>query len=59
MSDDYIRIVKNIAEEGTELLGYTIIFYASSKYLISYFNSPTNNFSIDDKSYQAKKRFNT
>lgn len=43
MGDDYIRIVKNIAEEGTELLGYTIIFYASVNYLISYLKIPMNN----------------
>lgn len=43
MGDDYIRIVKNIAEEGTEILGYTIIFYTSVNYLISYLKIPTNN----------------
>ncbi|CAG9296212.1 hypothetical protein [Celerinatantimonas diazotrophica] len=35
LSDGYVRIAKNIAEEGTELLGYGFIFIASSKYLLA------------------------
>lgn len=32
MGESYLRPVKNIAEEGTELLAYAIIFYASLRY---------------------------
>lgn len=31
MGDDYVRAVKNIAEEGTELLAYCLIAFASLK----------------------------
>lgn len=31
MGDDYVRVVKNIAEEGTELLAYCLIAFASLK----------------------------
>ncbi|CAK2140888.1 hypothetical protein VCRA2110O318_60080 [Vibrio crassostreae] len=31
MGDDYIRVVKNIAEEGAELLAYCLIAFASLK----------------------------
>ena len=31
MGDDYVRVVKNIAEEGTELLAYCLIAFASIK----------------------------
>lgn len=48
MGDNFVRIVKNIAEESTELLGYTIIFYASVKYLISYLRSSTDNNYINE-----------
>lgn len=34
MGDDYVRVVKNIAEEGTELLGYCLIAFASLKTVI-------------------------
>lgn len=33
MLDGYNRVVKNIAEEGTELLGYSICWLASVRYL--------------------------
>ncbi|WP_313396768.1 hypothetical protein [Pantoea septica] len=33
MLDGYNRVVKNIAEEGTELLGYSICWLASTRYL--------------------------
>jgi len=33
MLDGYNRVVKNIAEEGTELLGYSICWLASMRYL--------------------------
>jgi len=33
MMDGYNRVVKNIAEEGTELLGYSICWLASTRYL--------------------------
>lgn len=33
MMDGYNRVVKNIAEEGTELLGYSICWLASARYL--------------------------
>ncbi|WP_318489162.1 hypothetical protein [Photobacterium leiognathi] len=42
MGDAFIRVVKNIAEESTELLGYTIIFYASVNYLFFYLNTLSN-----------------
>ncbi len=35
MDDGYMRTVKNAAEEGTELLGYTLIAIAAVEYLIS------------------------
>ncbi|WP_299136334.1 hypothetical protein [uncultured Vibrio sp.] len=35
MGDDYVRVVKNIAEEGTELLAYCLIAFASLKTVIS------------------------
>ncbi len=31
MGDDYVRVVKNIAEEGTELLAYCLIAFAEFK----------------------------
>ncbi|WP_060981569.1 hypothetical protein [Vibrio splendidus] len=34
MGDDYVRAVKNIAEEGTELLAYCLIAFASLKTVI-------------------------
>ncbi|MDH6017382.1 hypothetical protein [Vibrio splendidus] len=34
MGDDYVRVVKNIAEEGTELLAYCLIAFASLKTVI-------------------------
>jgi hypothetical protein len=34
MGDDYVRAVKNIAEEGTELLAYFLIAFASLKTVI-------------------------
>lgn len=36
MGSDFQRIVKNIAEETTELLGYTIIIYAAVNYVFSF-----------------------
>ncbi|CAK6487824.1 hypothetical protein PANNVG_00027 [Pantoea sp. Nvir] len=33
MLDGYNRVVKNIAEEGTELLGYSMCWLASTRYL--------------------------
>lgn len=38
MGSDFQRIVKNIAEETTELLGYTIIIYAAVNYIFSFNN---------------------
>lgn len=38
MNSDFQRIVKNIAEETTELLGYTIITYAAVNYIFSFNN---------------------
>jgi hypothetical protein len=32
MGDDFNRLVKNVAEEGTELFGYSIIFLAAVEY---------------------------
>lgn len=40
MGDGYLRVVKNMVEEGTELLGYTVIFYASINYVFSYIRIP-------------------
>jgi hypothetical protein len=34
MGDDYVRAVKNIAGEGTELLAYCLIAFASLKTVI-------------------------
>lgn len=36
LGNDYHRIVKNIAEESSELLGYCLMFYATINYVISY-----------------------
>ncbi|MEC6907411.1 hypothetical protein [Photobacterium piscicola] len=36
LGDNFQRIVKNIAEESSELLGYTLIFYASINYVYFY-----------------------
>ena len=36
LGDDFQRIVKNIAEESSELLGYILIFYASINYVFYY-----------------------
>ncbi|OBU40594.1 hypothetical protein AYY26_21165 [Photobacterium phosphoreum] len=41
LGDDFQRIVKNIAEESSELLGYTIIFYASVNYVLFYIKQHT------------------
>ena len=38
MGSDFQRIVKNIAEETTELLGYTIVIYAAANYVFSFNN---------------------
>ncbi len=32
MGDNFIRVVKNVVEEGTELFGYSIIFLAAVEY---------------------------
>ncbi|MUI53040.1 hypothetical protein [Aliivibrio fischeri] len=40
MGDGYLRVVKNMVEEGSELLGYTVIFYASINYVFSYIRIP-------------------
>lgn len=40
MGDNYLRVVKNMVEEGSELLGYTVIFYASINYVFSYIRMP-------------------
>ncbi|MCD9518055.1 hypothetical protein AYY26_09640 [Photobacterium phosphoreum] len=42
MGSDFQRIVKNIAEETTELLGYTIIIYAAANYVFSFNNKKIN-----------------
>lgn len=44
LGHDYHRVVKNIAEESSELLGYTLIFYASINYVYSYlkYDNSTN-----------------
>ncbi|MDX1556111.1 MAG: hypothetical protein R3212_08800, partial [Xanthomonadales bacterium] len=34
MGEDYLRVVKNIAEEGTELLGYGLIAIAAVELLV-------------------------
>ena len=33
MGENYLRVVKNIAEEGTELLGYTLLLIAAIEFL--------------------------
>lgn len=35
MGDGYMRVVKNIAEEGTEIMGYTLIVISSVELLVS------------------------
>lgn len=35
LDDGYVRVAKNVAEEGTELLAYFTIFYASALYVWS------------------------
>jgi len=35
LADNYIRLAKNIAEEGTELLGYSLLFFSSIGYVRS------------------------
>lgn len=35
LSDGYVRVAKNIAEEGVELLGYGFVLVASGKYLLA------------------------
>ncbi|CEO41603.1 hypothetical protein C0Z01_14725 [Photobacterium kishitanii] len=42
LGHDYHRIVKNIAEESSELLGYVLMFYASINYVYSYFKHQTS-----------------
>ncbi|MCD9462192.1 hypothetical protein CJF25_04170 [Photobacterium phosphoreum] len=42
MGSDFQRIVKNIAEETTELLGYTIVIYAAANYVFSFNNKKLN-----------------
>jgi hypothetical protein len=32
MGERFIRVVKNVVEEGTELFGYSIIFLAAVEY---------------------------
>lgn len=34
LGDDFVRTVKNIAEEGTEVLGYVMMFYSALCYYI-------------------------
>ncbi|SMY35408.1 hypothetical protein [Photobacterium andalusiense] len=36
LGNDFHRVVKNIAEESSELLGYCLMFYASINYVVSY-----------------------
>lgn len=36
LGNNYLRIIKNIIEETSELLGYTIIFYAAVNYYFSF-----------------------
>jgi hypothetical protein len=33
MGDGYMRVVKNIAEEGTELMGYTLLLISAVEFL--------------------------
>ena len=33
MGDSYMRLVKNIAEEGTELMGYALLVIAAVEFL--------------------------
>lgn len=33
MGDGYVRVVKNIAEEGTELMGYALLLIAATEFL--------------------------
>ncbi|NQZ92597.1 MAG: hypothetical protein HRT97_09680 [Moritella sp.] len=35
LADNYIRLAKNIVEEGTELLGYSLLFFSSIGYVRS------------------------
>jgi hypothetical protein len=41
LSDGYVRVVKNAAEEGTELLAYTFILGASLSYAAQRLRQPT------------------
>lgn len=43
LGDSFQRIVKNIAEESSELLGYILIFYASINYALFYRKSDIKN----------------
>ncbi|PKF49105.1 hypothetical protein [Enterovibrio nigricans] len=36
LTDGYVRTAKNVAEEGSELLAYFLIFYASLRYVWDY-----------------------
>ncbi|WP_167482744.1 hypothetical protein [Enterovibrio baiacu] len=35
LGDGYVRVVKNMVEEGTELMAYFIILYSSARYVLS------------------------
>ncbi len=49
LGPDYVRVVKLVAEESLEVLGYIIIFYASVGYLQSFLS--WNKHRIDGESY--------
>jgi len=53
MLDGYNRVVKNMAEEGTELLGYSICFLASANYLWSTRPAVVQDKISDDDAYRG------